>query len=414
MPLIPTTAASAEVRSSGYPATKSLVDDPLVALQKTEVSQAPPTRSHLLKKEMPGLDALRGIAVLAVVFYHGFIFTPRAWVNLPRPRIDEMLARLASGGWLGVSLFFVLSGFLITGILIDTRKRENYWRSFYVRRVLRIIPLYLVVLGLIRWRLHVHYGYMMLCLFNAANLIQYFPTLGAHYDPLWSLAVEEQFYLIWPTLIRKLTLRRLAMVCFGLILVEPFLRAASVARWHWLGDSYATTWLISDYLAWGALLAIFLRSPRATSAMVRKLTVGLVIAGVIMLGICDRMHWLSRETGPGAALQQMPFLMLFAALLLLSLRFGANPVVLRLTAPLRFYGYISYGLYLLHQLVTGVFDELPSTLAVKSISTGDVLYRFFWSLGISTLICFLSRRYFEEYFLRFKDKLVPYNKPKAV
>jgi len=103
----------------------------------------------MLKREMPGLDALRGVAVLAVVFYHGL-----HWWLPPAISISpgvKYLSLLASPGWLGVNLFFVLSGFLITGILLDTRTHPNYWKSFYTRRALRILPLYLVTLLILRF-----------------------------------------------------------------------------------------------------------------------------------------------------------------------------------------------------------------------------------------------------------------------
>jgi peptidoglycan/LPS O-acetylase OafA/YrhL len=378
----------------------------------TEVSPPPGTRFHspLLKREMPGLDTLRGVAVLAVVTYHGL-----HWWLPPATSISpgvKLLSSLASPGWLGVNLFFVLSGFLITGILLETRTRPDYWRNFYTRRILRIFPLYFVVLLILRLQ-GISWTYLLLSLFYLSNF-----TVALHvpdnYGPLWSLAVEEQFYLIWPLLVRRLSSRTLAIVCLGSISLSPLLRFLSASRIVPLGDPYSTTWLVSDNLAAGALIAILLRSPLATTARVRTATAGLALLGTVFLALGFHLHLMSRSTAAGSAFQSEPFLLLFAAALLLSLQYGDHPRVLRVTGPLRFYGYISYGLYLLHLIAFWVYLRLfpdPPHLRPE-LTVGLVLLRLCTVLGATTLICLLSRRYFEEYFLRWKDRLVPYTGPK--
>src|SRR4051812_27557384 len=104
-------------------------------------------RSALLKPHMPGLDILRGIAILSVVLYHGLFWGPL--LSPPRNTIWARLAGAFTFGWLGVFLFFVLSGFLITGILLDSRQQPFYWRNFYVKRALRILPAFFAVIFLI-------------------------------------------------------------------------------------------------------------------------------------------------------------------------------------------------------------------------------------------------------------------------
>jgi peptidoglycan/LPS O-acetylase OafA/YrhL len=378
----------------------------------TEFSPPPATPYHspLLKREMPGLDALRGVAVLSVVLYHGL-----HWWLPPSISISpgaRLLSLIASPGWLGVNLFFVLSGFLITGILLDTRTRPNYWKSFYTRRVLRILPLYLVILLILRFYSGVSWIYFVLCLFYMANFAS--ARFGMGYGPLWSLAVEEQFYLVWPFLVRRLRPRWLAIVCLGSLFLSPLLRYLSVSRIVPMGNPYSATWLVTDNLAAGALIAILLRTPLATLSRVRSLTLGVGLLSMALLIGGFRLHIMNKTTALGAAFQPEPFILLFSALLLLSLQYGNHPRIFRLTRPLRFYGYISYGLYLFHVLGFSVYQDLFSDFnhPLPVLTAGLLLLRLCGVLAAVTVFCFLSRRYFEEYFLRLKDRLVPYTSSK--
>jgi peptidoglycan/LPS O-acetylase OafA/YrhL len=387
--------------------------DLFLILQDTEVSVRPPARSLLLQKQMPGLDVLRGVAILAVVFFHGLGWSiPEHTSITPAAR---MLGSATHAGWLGVNLFFVISGFLITGILLDTRHQHNYRGNFYVRRALRILPLYLATLLLAKFALGLHAAYIVMCVFYAANLDVYFHSIGPNYSPLWSLAVEEQFYLVWPLFIRSSSRRVLTCVCLGLAVVSPILRGLSVNRFQWLGDAYSTTWLVCDNLAWGALIAIFLRSHWATSRSTRLLTASLSLISVALFAVLAGLHLLTRRQSLGAALQPVPFLALFCVMLLLALRFGRHPQVLRWSAPIRFFGYISYGLYLLHLLFFLAYDVAVRHYRAPGELTARVLLtRFAVVLVAGSVICFLSRRFFEEKFLLMKERLVPYNKRKPV
>ena len=250
-----------------------------------------------------------------------------------------------------------------------------------------------------------------MCLLNMANLdSSYFPVGGGDYGPLWSLAVEEQFYLAWPWLVRRLTLRALAYVCIAMLVVCPVLRFLSQAGLLPLGDSHTMTWLIADNLAIGGLIAVFLRSRYATARNVRRLTVGLLGLGAVLLGIGGAFHLMRRTTAGGAAFQALPFNVFFAGLVMLALLRGDTPRALRWTKPLRFLGYISYGTYMFHLLMFNLYDRLverigfvPST--VLSLQAG--LTRFGIVFVACAVVCFLSRRYFEEYFLNLKDRLAP-------
>jgi peptidoglycan/LPS O-acetylase OafA/YrhL len=168
---------------------------------------------------MPELDTLRGIAVSLVVCFHsfGFLYGINGLSGIPK-----VLVALTLPVWVGVNLFFVLSGFLITGILLDTKSRADYYRQFYVRRALRILPLYYAVLllllvlarsGLVER--HVSWSFLALSSVYLANVTTLF-GVPMQYGVLWSLAVEEHFYLLWPAVVCRLSGRNV-IVCASVI-----------------------------------------------------------------------------------------------------------------------------------------------------------------------------------------------------
>src|SRR3954466_6828035 len=186
------------------------------------------------------LDGLRGVAILLVMLCHflGLLHTGNH-------RLDSLLHLGFGHGWVGVNLFFVLSGFLITGILLDAKSSPRYFRNFYARRTLRIFPLY--------------YGVLFVCfailpLFPGSNSADFlalrsrqgwlwtyctnikivldgdwkFATPLLDLGHFWSLAVEEHFYLVWPLLVFLLPTRALVKACIGVIVV------AGLARTWWV------------------------------------------------------------------------------------------------------------------------------------------------------------------------------------
>ena len=226
---------------------------------RTEGSPTLP-RGHI-----PALDALRGVAVLAVLLYHfGSHTAPEGTVG----RLTSTLLRL---GGSGVDLFFVLSGFLITGILYDSKGRGRYFRDFYVRRSLRIFPLYYVVLigGLLvlpALGVGVDAGPASdrpwLWVYGT-NAVQ--ATRGAYvfgwFDHFWSLAVEEHFYLVWPLVIAALGRRAAMGASLGCVATAVVSRWALVANGDHAIAAYVATPCRLDALAVGAFLALAARGP---------------------------------------------------------------------------------------------------------------------------------------------------------
>ena len=300
-----------------------------------------------LPRYLPELQGLRGIAVLAVVVYHChplLVGTPLYGASL--------------WGWAGVNLFFVLSGFLITMILLEARGRLHYFRNFYARRALRIWPVYLLLLLMCysvpawflgdtlahqtHWRTLAGYALFL-------QNLRHTPLPGT-LGPTWSLAIEEQYYLLWAPLVWLLGARRsvLAAVLGGLLLLSPLLR---VAHPHWLTSTHTLIHL--DGIALGSLLAVALLTLR----LQRQTWLGVGCAAAIA-------GWLATATiAAGTAFLDSALALLFAGLVLVAIAGGGA----RLLAPLRrgplaFYGTISYGLYMTHILVFVYFGSFSARL----------------------------------------------------
>lgn len=212
------------------------------------------------------LDGVRGLAVLAVILFHSI------YNFQPANRVEAVVDPLFEAGWAGVDLFFVLSGFLITGILIRSKGRPRYYRNFMIRRALRIMPLYYVYVALTLWVfpavgivsapdaavMRDRQAWVWTFLTNFM-LVHFGANAGVHLSHLWSVAVEEQFYLAWPLVVALLSTRSLRRLCIAIVVVAPALRlAASVAG----VDAHSINWLTPlrlDALALGGLAAIMVR-----------------------------------------------------------------------------------------------------------------------------------------------------------
>lgn len=191
-----------------------------------------------------GIDGLRALCFLAVFFFH---------TNIKGFEI----------GWGGVIVFFVISGFLITEILINTKDSKSYFKSFYMRRILRIIPIYLLVLGMLTLlfvaKRHVFPNDIIYQLTYTQNILWVITNYTSDLQPFlahtWTLAIEEQFYLIWPFLIWLIPNKYLPKLCISTIFFCILFRIISVLFFH---NEYITSILLFsqiDSLALGALLA---------------------------------------------------------------------------------------------------------------------------------------------------------------
>lgn len=211
-------------------------------------------------ERITALDGVRGLAILMVLAHQLILDAPSS------THVWQSLRSAMDAGWIGVQLFFVLSGFLITRILTSTRRSENYWQSFYMRRALRIFPLYYLLLAVMFWGVSRFESLPRGLVVAPADRVWFWTYLsnwgalfGADTGALghcWSLAVEEQFYLLWPLFVRWLDDRSLARLCGGLALLALVLRIAALACGATPGDVYANTLTRVDALALGSLAAV--------------------------------------------------------------------------------------------------------------------------------------------------------------
>lgn len=375
-------------------------------LTSEQVRPLASTPQAVLRPRMPELDSLRGLAILTVLFYHGFAsrYGAQGLHGLRRVLVD-----LTSPGWAGVNLFFALSGFLITGILLESRQRPDYYRRFYLRRALRILPAYYGILALLAlfgsYALigeSVSWKFLGLSAIYLANVTTFF-GVPMQFGVLWSLAVEEHFYLLWPLIVRNLSRQTVAV--FALLIATGAALARIIA--FRLGyDCFAHyTWLVADGLAFGCLLAVFVRTPLGTRTGL-KLASAMALLGSFAFILIDRPF---HRPLFGGALHITALNLACTATVGLTLLLGTTSwrfLVDRRV--LRFFGEISYGLYLIHMLAFNIFDNLQQRLLPETPTfKGNfeiMLVRFLVAGTVAVALAALSRAYFEEPFLRLKDR----------
>ena len=358
------------------------------------------TGQHPGRPWYPALDGLRGLAILLVVIYHNFGF-----INV------------FFFGWLGVDLFFVLSGFLITDILLKTVGEKNFLRNFYIRRILRIFPLYylslvifLVVLPNLVSRFNVSYyqEHQVWLWTYLQNWLYIFNNPGQSnvLNHLWSLAVEEQFYLLWPFAIIIIRKPSWLLVFISLIL----LAVLGLRLWAWMNQvadlAYFNLYTFTriDGICIGCMIALL---QRINPSFLKKYT-SLIVLFFALLNFA--FFFINRRYDFGfpylAMIGYTTFAMIFGLLVneavtretrLINILFD-NPVF-------RFFGKISYGFYMFHWPL--YFLLSPWLFEVLAGSLHGAWLQFFVSLSatlIAIAVSWTSFRFFESYFLKLKKK----------
>ncbi len=348
--------------------------------------------------------------MLSVLLFHAFydsqyVPVPGSW--------QAFFLRFTSLGAAGMTMFFSLSGFLITGILLDSVDRPHYWKNFYVRRALRILPAYLLMLAVLRLGHFVSWRFVLACLLYIGNMARLVGARSQEYGVMWTLAVEEQFYLVWPVFVRYLSRRTLLWLTVAGVVLTPFFRLALAS----VGiETFLNTPSNVDCIVSGALLAILLRNGTIRRDNIRRIYRRLTLISAVALTpvLLTALHGFSGRTATVlmAAFKQPPVLGLFAAYALwaVSKHTRNGPPPSRTLRFFVFFGDISYGLYLVHQLVFRLYDRYVAGTALGGFNEhfGLLIVRCLLTSSVATGIAYVSRRYFEDRFLAQKNRLAPY------
>jgi peptidoglycan/LPS O-acetylase OafA/YrhL len=320
-------------------------------------------QSSLTAGRIPELDGLRGMAILLVILCH-YVGAPN---HAPLGFWPNRFLMAFIAGWSGVDLFFVLSGFLIGGILLDAHEAPNYFRTFYMRRVFRILPIYYlwtllfgasVIAVLIFYPGHLgvipsdllRMPVQLLFLQNIFIGMPHFTWVW--FGVTWSLAIEEQFYLLAPLLIRFLTLRRFVVALAAAVVLAPILRFMLFR--YWVPGTYLCSFLMpcrADSLSCGMLLAVAWRNARFREYIRghAALLEGLLV--VLFLGVGGLLWWLVHPINVVTVTIGVTWLALFYSTLLLAVLSNSGGWLAGVMR-LRFLGWlggISYCVYLLHE-----------------------------------------------------------------
>ncbi len=363
---------------------------------------------------VPALDGVRGMAVMLTVGAHLWLTNEHrgsAWITV--------LTSVRSSMWLGVDVFLALSGFLITGILFDTIGAADGLRNFYARRVLRIFPVYflaIAVLGVLAWGMGFQFaGYWWRLAVFAENTGAWIGrpvpgALEALAGHLWSIALEEQFYVVWPLLILLVRdRRRLMVVAAGLSVGALGLRVALVMEHASFEYTYKTLPCRMDGLLLGGLLALALRGPERDKVLwAAKYGLGAAAAVLLAFGVRERgLDWRTSAfvNTAGYSVAALGA----AALIGMVLRGGSVAERVFAVGSLRWLGRYSYGIYVWHMVLGGlVIPPVRALAAGLGWGKGMVFVAgAVAGTGLSVLIGVVSYEGMEARFLRLK-RYFPY------
>jgi peptidoglycan/LPS O-acetylase OafA/YrhL len=302
----------------------------------------------------PALDGVRGLAILMVLLHNPDL-------NLLTPSFGDWLFGAAMhAGWVGVQLFFVLSGFLISDHLLRSHGATNYYTGFYARRLLRIFPLYYAVLFVFFVALPFVDAQPQKVADTAHHQIWLWTFLSNWTNPLglqvhgfghfWSLAVEEQFYLLWPLVVHRLSARQLFWVSIGIAVIALLLRSGMRAAGATPEMVYQFTFCRMDALALGAALASAFRIPEWSEYIRRRWLPLIAVSLVPLVSLALATRGLDSNDVLTQTAGHTILSVAFTALIAASVVAPRDTILHRVMAvsPMRSLGRYSYGMYVLH------------------------------------------------------------------
>jgi peptidoglycan/LPS O-acetylase OafA/YrhL len=357
-------------------------------------------------KHIPELDGLRGIAITLVMVFHLVYRSGLAAATFG----NSIFGRFGNIGWCGVDLFFVLSGFLIGGILIDNRDVQHYFRTFYIRRTLRIVPIYLAVL--LTYTAFVHFtgrslfGEIAPWYIYATFTMDFWTTLRASTPSTvflsiaWSLAIEEQFYLTFPFIVRFVPRQHLAKAVAALAFTCSAARViAAYAHQANATHAYRLPWFRADALLIGVLCALAVRNLRVREFLERR---PMFLYGSAALCIAALLPMQFDFFGlPSSAMATFGLTLLpilFASVLLIAVLHPKSPIAEALRfPPLMYLGTVAYFVYLVH-LSVPLLIALAAPARMNTIE--GAWFLIIISAASTIVLASLSWRFFEGPFVR--------------
>ena len=365
------------------------------------------TRTSTARFYHPELDVLRFFAFLMVFCHHALPHDPAFWIKLGVP---SFLARIISGvgatGAFGVSVFFVLSSYLITELLLREKDLIGTLdvRSFYIRRILRIWPLYFAFLSLavllqwivpgqqVTWRAGLWFS---LLAGNWFIVFHGFPSSVIF--PLWSVSIEEQFYISWPAVVRRVSEFGMLIIAGGLLVIATASRIYLGMHHAGESDIWCNTFVQLDPIAIGIIMAVLLRGeiPRFS----RAVRLALLAGGATGLALGAMYFGIKNDPLTTARIVfGYPSVAIGGALLLLSVLRNRKSASNRI---LVYLGRISYGLYVFHVLGLLISDRIVSDQAASLLRYS---LRVCIALAATILMAAISFRWLETPFLSLKQR----------
>jgi len=355
-------------------------------------------------KRLSQLDGIRGLAVALVILVH---LPPLLGIGIGRNLFSICLYRVLHVGWLGVDIFFVLSGFLITGIIVKDRSKQGFWSGFYMRRSFRILPAFIVVFVITLLiahfflpQIHTSSWYLLAATFFMANWTvitdSEMPMLGH----LWSLAVEEQFYFLWPQAAKRLKSTSILKLALSLAVISELLRITLATLHVNAYIVYKITPTSIDGLSIGAALAVGITLPPVHRFLaVWWQRIALIAAALLPLAYLALRGSLFVFNVWSQVLAIPPVIVLTAMLIYGAIESALPPGLARfLGSPVMTYlGRRSYALYLIHVPVLigiersradGALHRLPAGAGINAVLTLS-------AIAVALLLAELSWRIIE-------------------
>ncbi|MFN2453684.1 MAG: acyltransferase family protein [Pyrinomonadaceae bacterium] len=372
---------------------------PLAAQTQTPVQVVQRARFY-----HPEMDVLRFFAFFLVYIYHTLPRDAQVYLNQGGSvEAAAWASAVVSAGALGVDLFFVLSAYLITELFI--REFNNYGRvnvrAFYIRRILRIWPLYYGFLALIVILIpvslsgYLDWKYKTTFLLLAANwacaLWGFPPSVASH---LWSVAIEEQFYLMWPLVITAFGIKRIGHVALAMLLIATSARLLLIFMGVVQPGIWCNTFARLDPLACGALIAVYLRGGAPRLNAFKRFA--MFFAGLLLYITASRYA----QAWGATSLLYYPAAAAGSTLILLACLSRAYTGQSRVSRTLIYLGRISYGLYVFHLL--GL--SLAGRLSFGSKGLNRLVTEFILGAILTLILSIVSYEWFEKRFLRWKEK----------